>query len=111
MGEINMISRQPARLVGALLAVSFSCAALLTAVPASAQAVMVAPMAPPPPRVEVVPAPRDGYVWDQGRWRWEHGRYAWAPGHWQPVRVGYHWVPGHWAQRGPHWRWIEGHWA
>ena len=59
----------------------------------------------------LVPAPRDGYVWDQGRWRWDHGRYVWVPGHWQPVRVGYHWVPGHWAQHGPHWRWIEGHWA
>ncbi|WGS54860.1 YXWGXW repeat-containing protein [Paraburkholderia sp. D15] len=85
--------------------------AALTATPARAQAVIVAPMAPPPPRVEVVPAPRAGYVWDQGRWRWNHGRYVWVPGHWQPVRVGYRWVPGHWVQRGPNWRWVEGHWA
>jgi hypothetical protein len=110
-GETNMTSRKSAWIVSTLLVATLSCAELLVTVPASAQAVMVSPMAPPPPRVEVVPAPRDGYVWDQGRWRWEHGRYAWAPGHWQPVRVGYHWVPGHWAQRGPHWRWIEGHWA
>lgn len=76
-----------------------------------AQAVIIAPTAPPPPRVEVVPAPRPGYAWDNGHWRWGHGQYVWAPGHWQPVRAGYHWVPGHWAQRGPRWRWIEGHWA
>lgn len=76
-----------------------------------AQEVIVAPMAPPPPRVEVMPAPRAGYAWDHGHWRWDHGQYVWIPGHWQPVRVGYHWVPGHWDQRGPHWHWVEGHWA
>jgi hypothetical protein len=111
MGGINMTFAKPARLVGSMLAVALCCGALLDTVPASAQAVVIAPMAPPPPRVEVAPAPRPGYMWDQGRWRWEHGRYVWAPGHWQPVRAGYRWVPGHWAQRGPHWRWIEGHWA
>ncbi|MEX3810897.1 YXWGXW repeat-containing protein [Paraburkholderia sp. BR13439] len=105
-----MISNRMSRLLGSTLGAALCCAATLTAAPAFAQ-VVIAPMAPPPPRVELVPAPRDGYVWDQGRWRWEHGRYVWAPGHWQPVRVGYHWVPGHWAQRGPHWRWVEGHWA
>jgi WXXGXW repeat (2 copies) len=52
---------------------------------AQAQAIIVAPMAPPPPRVEVMPAPRPGYVWDNGRWRWDHGRYVWVTGHWQPV--------------------------
>lgn len=83
----------------------------LAATASFAQEGIIAPAAPPPPRVEVMPAPRDGYVWDHGHWRWDHGQYVWAPGHWQPVRVGYHWVPGHWAERGPHWRWIEGHWA
>ena len=78
-----------------------------------AQAVIVAPYAPPPPRVEVMPAARAGYVWDQGHWHWHwrQGRYVWIPGHWQIVRVGYHWVPGHWAARGPAWRWVPGHWA
>ena len=107
----NMTSTKPVRLLTSVLAAAITCAAALTAAPAFAQAVIVAPMAPPPPRVEVMPAPRSGYVWDQGRWRWEHGRYVWVPGHWQPVRVGYRWVPGHWVQRGPNWRWVEGHWA
>lgn len=91
-----------------------ACAIALSAWSASsafAQVVIVTPSAPPPPRVEVVPAPRSGFVWDRGHWRWDQGRYVWVPGHWQPVRVGYHWVPGHWAQRGPNWRWIEGHWG
>jgi hypothetical protein len=111
MGETSMTSTKPVRLLTSVLAAAITCAAALTAAPAFAQAVIVAPMAPPPPRVEVMPAPRAGYVWDQGRWRWDHGRYVWVPGHWRPVRAGYRWVPGHWVQRGPHWRWVEGHWA
>ncbi|HXZ08551.1 MAG TPA: YXWGXW repeat-containing protein, partial [Paraburkholderia sp.] len=67
--------------------------ALLSASAAFAQVVIEAPMAPPPPRAEVMPGQRPGYVWDQGRWRWEHGQYVWVPGHWQPVRPGYRWVP------------------
>ncbi|MEQ5843924.1 hypothetical protein N0A02_31155 [Paraburkholderia acidicola] len=86
--------------------------AALAASATFAQAIIVTPTAPPPPvRVEVVPAPRAGYVWDRGHWQWINGAYAWVPGHWQLVRVGYRWVPGHWAQFGPRWRWIEGHWA
>jgi hypothetical protein len=111
MGETNMTSTKPVRLLTSVLAAAITCAAALTAAQAFAQAVIVAPMAPPPPRVEVMPAPRAGYVWDHGRWRWDHGRYVWVSGHWQPVRVGYRWVPGHWVQRGPNWRWVEGHWA
>ena len=90
-----------------IAAVAFAAAS-----PVFAQLVIVEPTAPPPPpRVEVVPAPRAGYVWDGGHWRWDHGRYVWMAGHWRPVRVGHHWVPGHWAARGPNWHWIPGHWA
>jgi hypothetical protein len=83
----------------------------LGSVPAFAQAVIIAPSAPPPMRTEVVPMARPGYVWDGGHWRWAGRGYEWVPGHWRPVRIGAHWVPGHWVQRGPNWRWIEGHWA
>ncbi|HEX7932705.1 MAG TPA: YXWGXW repeat-containing protein, partial [Paraburkholderia sp.] len=86
--------RSIARAIGAsfVLAVALTGTAALTAPAACAQAVIVAPLAPPPPRVEVVPAPRPGYVWDQGGWRWRRGQYVWVPGHWQVVRPGYHWV-------------------
>jgi hypothetical protein len=72
---------------------------------------VIAPSAPPPVRYEAMPAPRHGFVWDQGHWRWDHGRYVWVPGHWQRERVGYHWVPGHWVAHGPNYHWVEGHWA
>ncbi|WP_133646884.1 YXWGXW repeat-containing protein [Paraburkholderia flava] len=81
------------------------------ALAASSAFAQVIVTAPPPLRAEVLPAPRAGYVWDRGHWRWAGGRYVWVPGHWQAVRVGYHWVPGHWVQRGPNWFWVRGHWA
>ncbi|QGZ62051.1 YXWGXW repeat-containing protein [Paraburkholderia acidisoli] len=82
------------------------------AAPAFAAVVIVEPnVAPPAERVEVMPAPRAGYVWDKGHWQWARGHYVWVQGHWQHERVGYHWVPGHWVAHGPNWRWIEGHWA
>jgi hypothetical protein len=99
------MTRKPLRslFVASLLAISASAA--------FAQTIIVAPHAPPPPRVETVPPAREGYAWDPGHWRWDHGGYVWAPGHWQPIRVGHRWVPGHWVEHGPNWRWVEGHWA
>jgi len=67
-------------------------------------------IAPPPPRVEVIPAPRVGYVWAPGYWRWEGHRHVWAPGHWARARAGYNWVPEHWVQAGPRWHFVPGHW-
>lgn len=92
----------------AAIVVAGACA---VAAPALADVIVIAPSAPPPERVEVVPPARVGYVWDKGHWRWDHGHYVWIGGHWQAERVGYHWVPGHWVAHGPNWRWIEGHWA
>ena len=60
---------------------------------------------PPAPFYEVVPAPRAGYVWAPGYWRWDGGRHVWAPGHWMAERHGYHWVPDRWAHvEGGQWR-------
>jgi hypothetical protein len=71
-------------------------------------------VAPPPPRVEVVPAPRPGYVWAPGYWAWEGGRHVWRAGHLVVVRSGYYWVPERWVEyrgpRGPHWHFEPGHW-
>lgn len=89
----------------------FAALLALASVSAYAQAVIVAPTAPPPPRVEVVPPARPGYVWDPGHWHWAHGNYVWVQGHWRPARVGYRWVPGHWVAHGANWRWVPAHWA
>ena len=66
---------------------------------------------PPAPIYEAVPAPRIGYVWAPGFWRWEHERHVWAPGHWIEGRPGHRWVADHWVE-GPHggWHHETGHW-
>ena len=67
-------------------------------------------IAPPAPRVEVVPAPRVGYVWAPGFWEYREHAHVWVPGRWVGERRDYHWVPDHWDQRGPDWHHERGHW-
>lgn len=67
-------------------------------------------VAPPPPRLEVIPAPRRGFVWVPGHWRWTHGRYVWRRGHWLARRVGYRYVRPHWNRVGGVWRFHVGYW-
>lgn len=77
-----------------------------------AEAQIVVRIGPPPPRpVEVVPAPRPGFVWIPGYHRWDGHRYIWVHGYWRrPPRPGAVWVPGAWRyERGGH-VWHEGYW-
>jgi hypothetical protein len=67
-------------------------------------------VAPPAPRVEVVPAPRHGFVWAPGYWRWNGHAHAWHNGYWIKERPGYHWVPDAWVGNGPHYHYARGHW-
>ncbi len=67
-------------------------------------------VAPPAPRVEVVPAPRPGYVWAPGFWEWRGHEHVWVSGHWMAERHGYHWVPDRWEQHGAQWHHYPGHW-
>lgn len=103
------------RLLTALAAAAISTPALIApalVTPAAAQVDLnvVIGTPPPPPRYEVVPAPRVGYVWAPGYWRWENHRHVWAPGHWVAERHGYHWVPDRWAQVNGGWRHVPGYW-
>jgi hypothetical protein len=73
------------------------------------RAEVIAPRAPPPVRVEVVPEPtrpREVVQWEPGRWHWNGGEYVWVPGHYverpRPEAV---YVPGHWDER-PNGRWV-----
>src|SRR5882724_392175 len=76
---------------------------------------IIATQAPPPPRVEVVPAPprpREVVEWEPGRWQWEGREYRWIPGHYieRPRREAVY-VPGHWDERpNGRWVWIGPHW-
>jgi hypothetical protein len=81
------------------------------AVPIVSEArVVVVQVAPPAPRVEVVPAARVGYIWAPGYWNWNGRRHVWVGGSWQRERRGYHYAPHNWAQRDGRWHFEQGGW-
>ncbi len=91
-----------------LLAVTVAAGGLAgLAVPtaASAQAYISVQigMPPPPPRYEVVPAARPGWVWAPGHYEWLHDNYIWRRGHWVQARSGHVYVPANWRAQGRHW--------
>jgi WXXGXW repeat (2 copies) len=65
---------------------------------------------PPPPRVEVVPAPRPGYVWAPGYWDWRGGKHYWVRGDWQREREGYVYHHPEWVHHGDAWHLNRGGW-
>jgi WXXGXW repeat (2 copies) len=93
-------------LLGVLLALS------AFAIPAVAQVNINIDIgvAPPAPRYEVVPAPRSGYVWAPGYWRWEDQRHVWDQGRWIAARPGSSWVADRWQPRDGRHYYEPGHW-
>ena len=82
-----------------------------SAVPAAAAHVnLFFDVAPPPAPVEVVPAPRVGFVWVPGVYEWRHHHHAWVGGHWVRARAGYVYRPAAWARVNGRWAWHEGAW-
>jgi len=80
------------------------------AMPAVADLNIIIGVAPPIPRIEVVPAPRVGYAWAPGYWRWEGQRHVWATGHWIQARPGSQWVPDRWEPRDGRHHYAPGRW-
>jgi len=87
--------------------------------PASVQPqpeVVIAPNAPPPPRVETIPPPPNAesqlMYWRPGRWAWNGGSWEWSSGQYverpAPQAV---WEPGHWVQQpSGGYVWTDGRW-
>ena len=99
-----MLKRQ--WLLAALVAASIGA----ISAPASAAVGIYLDVAPPAPRVEVVPAPRAGFVWAPGYWDYRHGRHAWVRGHWVRERHGMYWHPDRWEQLDGRWVLQRGSW-
>jgi hypothetical protein len=83
---------------------------------AQLQAEVYVPMAPPPPRVEVVPVLPPERIeiehWQPGYWRWNGHAHEWAEGHYvERPRRGAVWIPGRWEQHPQGWVFIQGHWG
>ena len=67
-------------------------------------------VAPPPPRIEHAPPPRDGYVWGPGHWAWSGKSYNWVGGSWVVQRRHMHWVADQWERVGEKWHFMPAHW-
>ena len=98
----------------ALAAVAVSTSALIAPAmltPAAAQTFNVQIGTPPPaPIYEVVPAPRAGYTWAPGYYRYEGNRYHWTTGRWVAERPGYRWMPDRWERGSNGWYHVSGRW-
>jgi len=69
-------------------------------------------VAPPLPRVEVIPpAPSPGHYWIGGHWERAAGNWAWTGGHWTPARAGEAWIRPHWIREGSEWVQQPGRWT
>ena len=87
-------------------------AAGMVAAPSAAQArvYLDVDVAPPAPRVETVPAPREGYVWAPGYYDYDGHHHVWRKGRWEHERHGQHWVADRWEEHDGRWHHDRGHW-
>ena len=94
-----------------LLAAIVSSTLGAMSLPAAAGVDFYVNIAPPAPLVEVVPAPRVGYVWAPGYWDYRGHRYVWYRGHWERERHGYYYHPTHWYEHDGRWYRYSHRWA
>src|SRR5689334_13581850 len=79
--------------------------------PAAAQGLNIyVGSAPPAPVYEVAPAPRSGYVWAPGYYRYDNSRYVWTSGRWMAERPGYRWTNDRWEYGSNGWYHVAGRW-
>ncbi len=95
-----------------ILLAAIALSATAVSLPSTAATFVDIQLAPPAPRVEVVPPARVGYVWSPGYWRWNGHRHVWVGGVWVRERRGWHWEPQHWVQSpGGRWHFVAGRWV
>ena len=93
---------------------ALTCAAAIAAMymplAANAEVGIFLNIAPPPSRHEVIPAPRQGYVWSSGYWNAKGHKHVWQAGHWERSRNGYYFTQPSWTQRDNRWQLERGRW-
>ena len=94
----------------ALFASLFAVGAVAAPTASQARTYVDVDVAPPPPRVETMPAHRAGYVWIPGAWDYNGHRHVWMKGHWARERHGHRWADDRWVQNGNRWHHERGHW-
>ena len=92
-------------ILGAIVASSLGTIPLV-----SSAASIYVEIAPPAPPVEVVPAPRAGYVWAPGYYVYREKHYVWTKGRYEKERHGQYWHPGHWDEQNGRYTFVEPGW-
>ena len=80
------------------------------ATPLTSVAQIYLQIAPPAPRYEVVPAPREGYVWSNGHWGYDGRQHSWTEGSWQASRPGYSYYQPRWVENNGRWGYEASRW-
>lgn len=114
-GSFDRCSRVTRSHVVALFVAFVSAAPAVGCGPIYLESAVAVEEAPPPPRIEVVPAhPEPGHVWVPGHWAWRPSvrRYVWISGRYRRIQHPHHhhWVPGYWNQTPRGWVWVRGRW-
>lgn len=102
-----MITR---KLLVCILLAAGTIGAALTPRPSLAVVDVWVNIGPPPARVEVVPAPRPGWIWSPGYWEWRGNRHVWRNGVWVRERPGYAYQPHRWVERDGRYYLERGRW-
>ena len=97
-------------ILAAGVAAVLSLGALAVPTMAQAQPGYSVQVAPPPPRVERIRAPRRGQVWVPGHWEWRGHRHTWVRGNWVQQRPGYAYRQPEWREQGGRWEFNRGRW-
>jgi hypothetical protein len=66
--------------------------------------------APPPPKKEAIPTPRDGVVWSNGYWKLTNTWFVWCEGHWELSRPGQRYTAPHWEEQADGWHFVPASW-
>jgi len=92
---------------GLVLALGFAGTATLAAAASSSEEIELQ-IPPPPERVEVIPAPREGYIYERGHYDWDGDRYVWREGRFIANRDGHVYTPHVLEHRGETWYYRRG---
>lgn len=90
---------------------ALACLGAAGVMPAFAESNIGLRGAPPPPRYEVMPAPRSGQVWVPGHWEARGSNAVWVGGVWLRERPGFRYSTPTWVQHDGRWEMRQGGWV
>ena len=93
-----------------LVSALFAIGAVAIPLPSMADVDVNLGFGPPAAVVEVVPGPRQGYVWSPGYYNYENNRHVWVKGESVREREGYTYQPNRWVEHDGRWNLERSRW-